>query len=175
MRGMRYEVGTKAFGEVVRIVVLNTESVTGGALEELQAGHQKSVIDLEQLQQYVSSVLDANLTAQLRGHFEKITRPIVLAASLDESAKSTEPDVRVKRARVPGRRNSPRSSPGSIARPSITSAATSAAPTSSGSSRVARGAAPTRSPSCGQCGAVRSSRASRWSAPARGRPRRSPP
>ena len=35
-------------------------------------------------------MLDANLTEQLRGHLTKVTRPIELVASLDESAKSTE-------------------------------------------------------------------------------------
>src|SRR4051794_7006440 len=35
-------------------------------------------------------MLDATLTAQLATHFEKITRPIELVASLDDSAKSAE-------------------------------------------------------------------------------------
>jgi len=35
-------------------------------------------------------MLDATLTAQLQTHFEKITRPIELVASLDDSAKSRE-------------------------------------------------------------------------------------
>ena len=35
-------------------------------------------------------MLDASLSDQLRTHLAKITRPVVLAASLDESAKSTE-------------------------------------------------------------------------------------
>ena len=35
-------------------------------------------------------MLDDALTAQLATHFEKITRPVVLAASLDDSPKSAE-------------------------------------------------------------------------------------
>ena len=35
-------------------------------------------------------MLSADITAQLRTHFEKITRPVVLASSLDDSAKSAE-------------------------------------------------------------------------------------
>jgi NADH-dependent peroxiredoxin subunit F len=35
-------------------------------------------------------MLDANLAAQLKTHLEKLTRPIELAASLDDSPKSTE-------------------------------------------------------------------------------------
>lgn len=35
-------------------------------------------------------MLDATLTSQLQTHFEKITRPIEIAASLDEGAKSAE-------------------------------------------------------------------------------------
>lgn len=35
-------------------------------------------------------MLDASLVSQLETHFEKITRPIELVASLDDSAKSTE-------------------------------------------------------------------------------------
>jgi alkyl hydroperoxide reductase subunit F len=35
-------------------------------------------------------MLDANLTEQLRGHLQKVVRPIVLAASLDDSQKSRE-------------------------------------------------------------------------------------
>ncbi|HZB72896.1 MAG TPA: hypothetical protein VE395_12210, partial [Acidimicrobiales bacterium] len=39
---------------------------TAAALEELQDSHQKSVIDLEQLQRDVTSVLDANRTPTSR-------------------------------------------------------------------------------------------------------------
>jgi alkyl hydroperoxide reductase subunit F len=35
-------------------------------------------------------MLTSDITAQLRTHFEKITRPVVLASSLDDSAKSAE-------------------------------------------------------------------------------------
>jgi len=35
-------------------------------------------------------MLTTDITAQLRTHFEKITRPVVLASSLDDSAKSAE-------------------------------------------------------------------------------------
>ena len=35
-------------------------------------------------------MLSPDITAQLRTHFEKITRPVVLASSLDDSAKSAE-------------------------------------------------------------------------------------
>ena len=37
-------------------------------------------------------MLDANLTATLRTHLEKLTLPIELAASLDDSAKSAQLD-----------------------------------------------------------------------------------
>ena len=45
-------------------------------------------------------MLDAALTAQLTSHFEKITRPIELAASLDDSPKSRELHALLDRARL---------------------------------------------------------------------------
>ena len=54
-----------AYGHVLRGRAAPLEArrdSTAAALEELQASHQKSVIDLDQLSRDVVSVLDANRT-----------------------------------------------------------------------------------------------------------------